>query len=146
MISESVGDFIPRGYKIIAAACCHENGRLHHITDRGAAFLQRDTQVLKRPPRLRYDITGRDDVPVIAQRAGSRGEDQVRHASLRSVRVRNAWKEPRAANEFNRHDDAVCQPRAGPGPPPRPRRPGMGGTPIPDSAMGGTPIYARLPK
>jgi len=41
MIPEGAGDFIPRGYKIIAAACGHEHGRLQHIADRGAAVLQR---------------------------------------------------------------------------------------------------------
>jgi hypothetical protein len=77
MVPECAGDFIPRGYKIIAVACGHEDSGLQHASYRGTAVFQRDTQVLQRPPRLRHDVTGRDDAPVIAQRAGSRSEGQT---------------------------------------------------------------------
>ncbi len=77
VIAEGAGHFGPCRRKIVPVGAGHANGRLEHIRQAGAAFLQRKPEIVDRLAVLRGDITRCNDAALIIERACASGEDEA---------------------------------------------------------------------
>lgn len=107
MTAEEASHLIPGGDQVAAITAGDVDGRLEDIPDGRPGVLQGGLQVAQGLAHLRADVARGHDPPLVIERAGARGEDQVILAGPGGVGVRGTRKESGAADEVHGHANGV---------------------------------------
>ena len=108
MITEESGHLIPGRNQVRPIAAGDVDGGLQHVPERRPGLLQGDPQIAQRLAHLRPDVGRRDDLPLLIEWAGARGEDQVRLVGPGGVGIGGTGEQPGTADELHGHATGVC--------------------------------------